>query len=530
MAAPFSTSILLLALVGCAGETTVTSGDTGTAPEPVEPTADTGDTDEPDPIDTSPPPPECLQDSAAEVGNLEFVDGELTIDPDTLAVTSSAAAPAVALPEGLDDTAYYGAVDPDEATAWWEGWTYVDPAVDGSLPGGGHPLAPPITGGQLVGSKVNLCSTLDPSYLDGGIVTLFNEPFPVCVVQGRITADVTWPNDHAFLLLGPVIVGRGDSRLRGGTPSDSATLTIQPGTQVYGAQLEDNSLLLVTRGSRLVAEGTRDLPILFSSAIATEDGIFDNPVDLSVRGGWGGIGLQGFGVTNGGNSDAETTSFYTGGWYGGTEPTDSSGSLEYVVIAENGDQVGGGNNAPSFPGLLLEGVGSGTNVDHVQVIGGNGDCLGAFGGGAPLRHLVCSGTGDDSFDVDSGFSGSLQYGIVRMGAENGDNGIEADGNNQNFDAEPTTDAVFANVTVLGNAGNEDDDTRGALLREGARVQVFRSVFADDTAAGGGFEDGCVDIDDVVPDELQYRDVLFSCSPGPFAECEEGEAPLEPSAE
>lgn len=525
-------SVPLLLWMGCAGDDDpATTGETGT-PAP-DPTADTGDTEEPTdtvPTDTAPPPPDCLQDSAVASGNVTFFADDVTIDADTLAVTTSAPAPSVALPGSVDDVDYYGAVDPNAASPWWQGWTFQDPfSVDGSLPGGGYPLAAAIIAGEIVGSPQSACSSLGGNYADGGTVDIFQETFPVCIVTGRITEDVSWPNNHVFFLAGPVIVGTGDQRLRGGEPTTSATLTIQPGTQVYGASGVDNSLLLVTRGSQLVAEGTPDLPIVFSGALGNDKQLTDgNLADLTQRGIWGGVILEGRARVNTANSDAEDDSFYLGTWYGGTDDADSSGTLRYAIIAESGDQIGGGNNPPRTPGLLLEGVGKSTTIDFVQVLTAEADCIGAFGGTTDLRHVVCNGTGDDSFDVDAGYSGSLQYGIVRLGAENGNNGIEADGNGGNFDAEPTTSPVFANVTVLGNVGNGDADgqgaSRGVFTQEGARIQVYRSVFADDDPVGGSFDDGCLDIDDIVPNELQLADVIFDCSPDPLSACENGEDP------
>jgi hypothetical protein len=43
---------------------------------------------------------------------------------------------------------------------------------------------------------------------------------------------------------------------------------------------------------------------------------------------------------------------------------------------------------------------------------------------------------------------------------------------------------------------------------------------DDTAAGTQFEGGCLDVDDQKPSELQYRDVIFSCSPQNIASADD----------
>ena len=63
--------------------------------------------------------------------------------------------------------------------------------------------------------------------------------------------------------------------------SNSATLTIEPGVHVRATP---EGGLMVARGSRLMAVGTRDLPITFSSEDAGEDGV----------GEWIGIEIGGF--------------------------------------------------------------------------------------------------------------------------------------------------------------------------------------------------------------------------------------------
>jgi hypothetical protein len=46
---------------------------------------------------------------------------------------------------------------------------------------------------------------------------------------------------------------------------DGATLTIEPGTVIRGDNTVANSCLVVTRGSKIIAEGTPSRPIVFTS-------------------------------------------------------------------------------------------------------------------------------------------------------------------------------------------------------------------------------------------------------------------------
>ena len=224
---------------------------------------------------------DMLQQMGVTNGQIEFTDGAgLTINEATLGinVTGVTGLPAnlEPLPAGFDAAAYHGAVDPtNTSTAWWQGWTYINSGVEANLPGADfHPLQAEIEDGTLAPAAANACSTLaggsDVTYQDGGVVTIFGEDFPVCVVSGRITEDASWPANHVFLLDGTINVGSGDAE--GATATDGPTLTIAPGTQVF-AQEGTATSLVVTRGAEIDAQGTSALPIIFGSVAADLSGL-----------------------------------------------------------------------------------------------------------------------------------------------------------------------------------------------------------------------------------------------------------------
>jgi len=107
-----------------------------------------------------------------------------------------------------------------------------------------------------------------------------------------------------------------------------------------------------------------------------------------------------------------------------------------------------------------------------------------------------------------------------MGPNFGNRGMESDGNGDDFGATPKTMPVWTNVTILGHLGSEADQSIGALHREGYGGQVYRSVYTDNTSsvAGGAtgtaeFQEGCLDVDDELDEDLEYGDVLFNCANG-----------------
>ncbi|MGH7492521.1 MAG: hypothetical protein ACREOO_09010, partial [bacterium] len=74
------------------------------------------------------------------------------------------------------------------------------------------------------------------------------------VVSGNITVNTTFTNDNTYLLQGFVYVKSG------------ATLTIQPGTIIYGDK-DSKGALIIEQGGRIIADGTSTQPIVFTSAL-----------------------------------------------------------------------------------------------------------------------------------------------------------------------------------------------------------------------------------------------------------------------
>jgi len=483
--------------------------------------------------DTKAPPEQekaSYQQELIDNGQINFdTDTGLTIDPDTFAITSTLTFPgaAQALPAGMADLAYFGAVDPATATgsAWWNGWTVHDAAIDGSLLSRSvYPLADDIESGDLVGAVDKNCpigTLLTGTQSDTAIVTVGSTTveFPVCVIADDILADVTLSNDFVYILDGIIKVGDGD-QAGGGTTN--ATLTIESGSQLFGVE-GTAAGIRVTRDSSIDADGNMDMPIImaavsFSTVDPDGDGAqlatgIGDITDFTGRGDWGGLIVDGNAKHNGANADGEVVSEAApdgdNPLFGGSDDTDSSGTIRYVVIGESGFAF---RADQEVQGLTLEAVGSGTTIAYIQIFGSEDDGIEWFGGTVNLRYVVVNGPDDDGLDFDEGYTGNIQNAIVRMGASNGDRGIESDNNGADFDATPRSAPNLSNILILGNSGKADKSTLAALHREGFGGKVFRSVYTDDLLAGTRFEAGCLDVDDAKPVTLEYFDTIFNCSP------------------
>lgn len=459
-------------------------------------------------------------------------DATLSIDNNTLAVTATYTETdysAELAAAGLDDTDYVGAVDPAVAagSTWWEGWALRQDGIEGDLPGADfHPLEAEI-GTTINGAGANGCVAINADFTAGANVTIFGESFPVCVISENIDANTTLTNDHVYLLDGSINVGDGDVETADDdTTVMNITLTVNPGTQIFGIT-GTSPALVITRGSQIQAVGTEAMPIIFGAVEATNTPpwtITDDPAVLNDRTQWGSLVLSGYGMVNNGDANNQTTSEATPDgvtrWFGGTDNTDSSGNIEYVIIAESGEAF---RPDEEIQGLTIEAAGSGTSISFVQITNSDDDGIEWFGGAAGADHLIIQGVTDDSLDMDLGYQGAIQYALIIQGHMHGDHGIESDNNGSNFGATPKTSPVMANLTILGNDGNEgavDLNTNGALHREGFGGQVYRSVYTDNLVAADGsgeFGTSCLDLDDEVDEDLFYGDVVFNCVAGTFEE-------------
>jgi len=255
----------------------------------------------------------------------------------------------------------------------------------------------------------------------------------VLEVTSDIRGNATWAAGSTVRLKRYVFVEEG-------------TLTIEPGVTILGDQ---GSALVITPSARLVAEGTKEAPIVFTSA---------QPVGSRAAGDWGGVVLLGRAPINvaGGTEKIEgfpATESRTN--YGGTNADHDCGRLRYVRIEFAGFEMAPDNE---LNGLTMGGCGRGTVVDHVQVHKGADDGIEMFGGSADLRHVVISQPDDDGLDWDFGWTGRVQFLVVQQNALVGDKGIEADNNKNDNGATPRSMPEIWNATLIGS--NADPGTAG----------------------------------------------------------------------
>ena len=308
---------------------------------------------------------------------------------------------------------------------------------------------------------------------------------PPVTIQGDITANQSWTRDKVYELVGQVFV------------KAPAVVTIEMGTTILGDTTTDG-LIVFERGSQIVAVGTETHPVVFTT---------DQPVGNRKRGDWGGVVVLGRGQVNipGGFGLAE--GFVQPVQYGGgatPDNTESSGQLSYVRIEWGGTQIAPNNEVN---GLSLFAVGSGTQLDHIQVRFNNDDGIEWFGGAANLKYGIVEGCDDDMYDYSFGWSGNGQFWVGQSKADTADMGFEVDNSEvppgtAGFVDTPITRPFVSNVTL---AGPNDQATpkaqMGLLLRRGSGNHLYNFIVQ-------GFKVAGLDVDDEVTCTQNYPDNLF----------------------
>ena len=283
-----------------------------------------------------------------------------------------------------------------------------------------------------------------------------------CQLSGTLTGDVTLTRNHYYIL---------DGKVRVGSDSASGVLNIESGTTIIGDDPED--FLVISRGSRIEANGTRNAPITMT-ALDDVNGAIANP--QNTQGLWGGLVINGYAPINdcpegaaGGTAQCTKEGEASSGLFGGDDPDDNSGTLRYVVVKFAGANVDPENQ---LNGIAFQGVGSGTSVDYIQVYNNLDDGLEFFGGTVNASHVVLVGNADDSLDWTDGWQGGIQYLHIQQTAGAGDNGIEADNREGDEQARPISEPHIANMTILGNAGE-----RAIRLRRGTGLHLYNSMLS-----------------------------------------------------
>jgi hypothetical protein len=292
------------------------------------------------------------------------------------------------------------------------------------------------------------------------------------ILEGNISSSRTLSASKKYILRDKVYVKAG------------FTLTIEPGTVIFGDKSTAGTLI-IEPGAKIMAEGTAQKPIVFTSAQAKGS---------RAAGDWGGVVLMGKGAANRPAAtlrpEGALAGTYGGANHGGVVDNDNSGVLKYVRIEFSGVALSTTANS-EINGLTLYAVGKGTTLEYIQVSHCGDDSFEWFGGNVDAKYLISHRGVDDDFDTDFGYSGNVQFAVAlrdpAVADQSTSNGFESDnydpGTVTATDGTPKTTCNFANVSIFldrTGAGFNALHGRGMHIRRNSSLSCYNSVFVGHT--------------------------------------------------
>ncbi len=293
---------------------------------------------------------------------------------------------------------------------------------------------------------------------------------------GAGTGTQTLTCDNIYLLEGFVYVNGGD------------VLTIEPGTviQAKPGQGPAASCLIVASDAQIMADGTADCPIIFTY----EGDPLNGSTPYNTRGLWGGVVVNGNGILNtyDGDDKAEGIVDVSNAGrdvYGGGDNAESSGIMRHISIRHGGSEMPNPPvnfqnkiNGDETNGLSLNGVGSGTIIEHIEVVSTLDDGLQIMGGSANLKYVAVAFSSEENIEYDQGWVGDMQFffSVLDQPEEVGELGFDFEGDDFEFQDVtlsflPYTNPQIANFTSIGHA------KAGALRwHNGAGGRIYNGIF------------------------------------------------------
>lgn len=318
--------------------------------------------------------------------------------------------------------------------------------------------------------------------------------------SGVISKDVTWTNDNVYTLDGRVVVANG------------VTLTIEAGTIIKAKQGQEAeaSVLIIARGGKINAKGTASEPIIFTSEL---DELTNNHanypgfanLDETMKGLWGGVLILGKAPISADASEMQIEGIPASdvnGLYGGNDATDNSGTFQYVQIRHGGTLIGEGNE---INGLTLGGVGSSTVIENIEIIANVDDGIECFGGTVNVKNILVWAQGDDAFDIDQSYAGTIDN-FMYFGDAESDHGLEIDG------PEGAMEGSFhlKNGTMKGYFDNTINGEY-ADFRDGALGTVENVYFYNFSCESDLELDASADSDNAQLGKLNFVNLAFNIS-------------------
>lgn len=305
------------------------------------------------------------------------------------------------------------------------------------------------------------------------------------IIAGTIDKDTKLYKRNTYQLVGTVYV------------TNNAVLTIEPGTVIRG---DDKSCgtLVITNGSKIMAEGLETDPIIFTSNKEIAD---------RKPGDWGGIIIMGKAPMNslGGLHTLPFDLDPLLNHYGGPDVDDNSGILKYVRIEYSGRKL---SALKELNGLSLAGVGRKTVLSYIQISYSNDDSFECYGGHFDLNNLVSYRTTDDDFDFTQGaqinISNSIAIRHPYSSDISGSRCFEVDSYDklENTDITKLTKINANNITLV----NVEENNQG-LVRESIHIRE-NTFFTLTNSIVSGFTPFAILEDNIGTEDVNLSKISF----------------------
>ncbi len=321
---------------------------------------------------------------------------------------------------------------------------------------------------------------------------------PTQILTGNINKDTKLNKRDTYLLLGNVFV------------TDSTTLTIEPGTVIIG-DYKTNGSLIISKGCKIIADGTLTDPIIFTSNRG-----------VKKEGDWGGLFILGDAPINKYGNAASVDyglrpSDYENISYGGKNPDSNSGILRYVRIEYAGKRT---RDFGYFNALTLAGVGCKTVLENIMVSYCEGNSFNILGGELNLNKMVSYRTKSNDYKFNFGtqcrISNSLAIRSPYVSGADGSTCMYLESYEQKEEVDFTkkmTKVVAENLTLVNVSEDLKADISVGLVKEGifvakdAAIDISKSVIS-------GFKPAVVfdnetKINSESLDKLNFREMYFN---------------------
>jgi hypothetical protein len=240
--------------------------------------------------------------------------------------------------------------------------------------------------------------------------------------------------------------------------NEDGNLIIEQGTTLF-FENDAANMLVVERGGKLKINGSAEAPVIMT-AVGELSG-------NTEAGQWGGLHINGNAVVN----DRNETLVGIIGNYGKTAngiDDENTASIRYLRI-----QYAGATQRNIGGALNLNGAGSGTLLDHIQIYKSASHGLRLRGGAVSLRQIMITQSLGTSLRWEAGWRGHIQQVVIYQEEAVTDTLTFIRGESGAATELPFSYPRISNYTIVGRG----DNTRGIRLEDQTRCLLVNGIIA-----------------------------------------------------